>query len=137
MCNRVFGCLLTDIGNLANPGDGGYGGLDLVNSRSNEIRNNHFVDVQNASGSEGLMHAVYLAHGSRENEIVAVVEGDVDAMAIRQALTSHVETYALPRRIVAVDKIPMSAAGKYDRQAAEELFAGKDKSPIRYLSTNM
>ena len=70
---------------------------------------------------------------SRENEIVAVVEGEVDAMAIRQALASNVETYALPRRIVAVDKIPMSAAGKYDRQAAEDLFAGKDKSSIRYL----
>jgi Right handed beta helix region len=67
--NRVFGCLLTDIGNLANPGDGGYGGLDLVNSRGNVIRNNHFVDVENASGAQGLMHAVYLAHGSSENEI--------------------------------------------------------------------
>jgi len=54
---------------------------------------------------------------------VAVVAGEVDAVAIRQALASNVETYALPRRIVAVDKIPMSAAGKYDRQAAADLFA--------------
>jgi acyl-CoA synthetase (AMP-forming)/AMP-acid ligase II len=63
---------------------------------------------------------------TRENEIVAVVEavskGNVDAVAIRQALADKVEPYALPRRIVTVDKIPMSAAGKYDRQAAAELF---------------
>ena len=63
---------------------------------------------------------------SRENEIVAVVEGDVDAMAIRQALASNVEPYALPRRIVAVDKLPLSAAGKYDRQAATDLFTGEN-----------
>ena len=59
----------------------------------------------------------------RENEIVALVEGDVETAQIRLALADKVEPYALPRRIVAVDKIPMSAAGKYDRQAAAELFA--------------
>jgi len=59
----------------------------------------------------------------RENEIVAVVEGDIDAVQIRQALAESVEPYALPRRIVTVDKIPMSAAGKYDRQAAADMFA--------------
>ena len=45
-----------------------------------------------------------------------------EADRIRQALADKVEPYALPRRIVTVDKIPMSAAGKYDRQAAAELF---------------
>ncbi len=59
----------------------------------------------------------------RENEIVALVEGTRDAMEIRQALAARVEPYALPRRIVVVDKIPMSAAGKYDRQTAADLFA--------------
>jgi acyl-coenzyme A synthetase/AMP-(fatty) acid ligase len=65
----------------------------------------------------------------RENEIVAVVEGTLDAMAIRQALSAKVAPYALPRRILAVDKIPMSAAGKYDRQAAAELLTGKRRPP--------
>jgi hypothetical protein len=69
--NRVYGCLLTKVGNLANAGDAGYGALDLVNSHGNEIRNNHFVNVENVSSSAGLMHAVYLAHGSSDNEIRA------------------------------------------------------------------
>jgi acyl-coenzyme A synthetase/AMP-(fatty) acid ligase len=59
----------------------------------------------------------------RENEIVALVEGDVETAQIRLALAERVEPYALPRRIVAVEKIPMSAAGKYDRRAAALLFA--------------
>jgi len=59
----------------------------------------------------------------RENEVVALVAGNVDAARIRSALAERVEPYALPRRIVAVDKIPLSAAGKYDRRAAALLFA--------------
>ena len=69
--NRVFGCILTRIGNLASAGAAGYGGLDLVNSRNNEIRNNHFLQVENESSSAGLMHAIYLAHGSRGNQVRA------------------------------------------------------------------
>jgi acyl-coenzyme A synthetase/AMP-(fatty) acid ligase len=78
----------------------------------------------------GIADALVLAiptDRARENEIVAVVEAaskeKVDIAAIRQSLADRVEPYALPRRIVAVDKIPMSAAGKYDRQAAADLFA--------------
>lgn len=78
--------------------------------------------LKNLSGIADALVLSLPAGRSRENDIVAVVESDVDVMAIRQALASHVELYALPRRIVAVDKIPMSAAGKYDRQAAAELF---------------
>lgn len=67
--NRVFGCYFRDIGNLASAGDGGYAGLDLVNTRENEIRNNHFVRLENQSAEAGLMHGVYLAHGSSGNQI--------------------------------------------------------------------
>ncbi|MCK5795550.1 MAG: right-handed parallel beta-helix repeat-containing protein [Deltaproteobacteria bacterium] len=69
--NRIYGCRLTKIGSYDNPGAHGYGALDFVNSRHNTIRNNHFVNVRNASGGEGLMHAVYLAHGSSDNQITA------------------------------------------------------------------
>ena len=77
----------------------------------------------------GIADALVLALATdraRENEIVALVEAvskeDLDIVAIRQALADKVEPYALPRRMATVDKIPMSAAGKYDRQAAAELF---------------
>lgn len=67
--NRVYGCYFTEIGNLVNEGNYGYGAIDLVNSRGNEIRNNHFVDVANRPGWAANMHGVYLAHGSSENVI--------------------------------------------------------------------
>ncbi len=88
--------------------------------------------VQTAlKGLPGIADALVLARPAgraRENEIVAVVEGAMDVTAIRRALAATVETYALPRRIVAVDKIPMSAAGKYDRETAAQLFATENPS---------
>lgn len=80
--------------------------------------------------ADALVLAIAVGQG-RENEIVAVVEGDVDIAAVRRSLTGKVEPYALPRRIVSVGKIPMTAAGKYDRQAAAVLFADDDKPPAR------
>lgn len=70
------------------------------------------------------------ADRARENEIVAIVEGAVDTAAIRQALAATVEAYALPRRIRAVDTMPISAAGKYDRQAAADLFTRQPKADL-------
>lgn len=67
--NRIFGVNFTEIGSLHVPGDEGYGAIDLVNSRNNDIRNNHFVAVENHAQKAGLMHGVYIAHHSAGNQI--------------------------------------------------------------------
>ena len=61
----------------------------------------------------------------RENQIVAVVEGDLDVAHLNQALASDLEPYARPRSIKVVDAIPMTAAGKYDRKVIEGYFINK------------
>lgn len=66
--NRIFGCLFQDLGNLVNGGGTGYAGVDLVNSRENVIRNNHFMRLENST-SAALIHGIYLAHGSSSNTI--------------------------------------------------------------------
>ncbi len=81
--NRVFGCYFYEIGNLASPGNPGYGALDLVNSIENVIRNNHFNKNENISSQAGMMHSVYLAHGSRWNEISNNQFHDVSGDPIR------------------------------------------------------
>jgi acyl-coenzyme A synthetase/AMP-(fatty) acid ligase len=61
--------------------------------------------------------------GGREHRIVAVVEGQsVDVEAIRRALASQVEPYALPRVIKTVERMPMKENGKYDRREILRLF---------------
>lgn len=67
--NRIFGVYFTEIGSLHVAGEEGYAAIDLVNSRNNDIRNNHFVAVENHAQKAGLMHGVYLAHHSRGNQI--------------------------------------------------------------------
>ncbi|MCJ7830625.1 MAG: fatty acid--CoA ligase family protein, partial [Desulfobacterales bacterium] len=64
----------------------------------------------------------------RENRIVAVLEGDLDAAELNEALQDSLEPYARPRSIQVVAKIPVTAAGKYDRQAIAAMFQiGKDR----------
>jgi len=58
----------------------------------------------------------------RENQVVAVVEGRVDAGDLGRFLTERLEPYARPRTIKVLDKLPMTAAGKYDRKTIEHLF---------------
>jgi acyl-coenzyme A synthetase/AMP-(fatty) acid ligase len=61
----------------------------------------------------------------RENQIVAVVEGDLDAATLHQELAARLEPYARPRGIKVVEKMPMTAAGKFDRKTIERLFASR------------
>lgn len=81
--NRVFGMTFTRIGSKHVAGEQGYGALDLVNSRDNDIRNNHFVAVENDPPTDELMHAVYLAHTSSGNVIVGNAFKNVSGDPIR------------------------------------------------------
>lgn len=59
---------------------------------------------------------------SRENLMVAVVEGNVETSQLNQFLSEILAPYARPKRIKIVNRIPMTAAGKYDRRSIEKLF---------------
>jgi hypothetical protein len=70
--------------------------------------------------------------GGRENLIVAVVEGHpatVDPTSLR---LDDLEACARPRCVKVVQKIPITAAGKYDRKAVEALFGSvsHDHGPV-------
>ena len=61
--------------------------------------------------------------GGRANDIFALIEGSmVKIEQIRQGLPKDLAPHARPRHIKLVEKIPMSASGKYDRSAIETLF---------------
>lgn len=56
--------------------------------------------------------------GGRGHRIAALVAGQgVDAARLRATLAVRLEPYALPRVIRVVDRLPMTASGKYDRSA--------------------
>jgi acyl-coenzyme A synthetase/AMP-(fatty) acid ligase len=59
---------------------------------------------------------------TRENEIVALVEGNAMADQLHQAAKSILPPYALPRSIKTTPKIPLSPAGKYNRTAIQKIF---------------
>ncbi len=58
----------------------------------------------------------------RENEILALVEGQLEEDHLRRLTDNRLEPYARPRRVRVVDQIPLSTSGKYKRKAIEKLF---------------
>lgn len=73
----------------------------------------------------GVRDAVVIALPSetgRQNELAALVVTHLDALQLRRHLASVSETYAVPRRIVVVEEIPVTATGKYDRTKIERIL---------------
>ncbi len=58
----------------------------------------------------------------RPTDLAALVVTEVDPAELRRELGAMVEPYAVPRRFVAVDRIPMTATGKVDRAAIHEIL---------------
>lgn len=62
--------------------------------------------------------------GGREHRLAALIQGtSVNPDSIRKTLTGSLESYALPRLIKTVKRIPVKENGKYDRDAIIRLLA--------------
>lgn len=60
--------------------------------------------------------------GTRGNDIVAIVEADIDERGIRSAAAEMLEPWAVPRRILRVQKIPVTHTGKIDREEIQRIL---------------
>lgn len=67
--NVIRNNIIRDIGQIAFPsGKPSTAAVRLVNSRNNQIVNNHFINIENITGC-GALHAIYMAHHSSNNLI--------------------------------------------------------------------
>lgn len=60
-------------------------------------------------------------HG-RQNDIAALVVSSLTDVQIRRSLATMLEPHAVPKRIRITGSIPVTAAGKHDREAMERMF---------------
>ena len=65
--NTILGMVFRQLGSRHSTAGFGYAGLDLVNSSDNRIHFNLFDQHENTGRNAGLIHGVYLAHGSQRN----------------------------------------------------------------------
>jgi acyl-coenzyme A synthetase/AMP-(fatty) acid ligase len=72
--------------------------------------------------NDAYVYAKTIGQG-RENEIMALVAGDVAAESVRTIVQQRLEPYSQPRTIKIVEQMPLSSVGKYDRIEIERLFA--------------
>lgn len=61
-------------------------------------------------------------YDEKKSRIVLITEGEVDKEKINEQLTKLIPEYMLPNKYISVDKMPMNANGKTDRNKLKELF---------------
>lgn len=97
-------------------------GVAKVGGKRVDLEEVHAVLKKTPGVSDCVVTALPEA-GSRGERIVALVQGtDVNIERIRERLAASLETYALPRAIKTVNRIPVKENGKYDREAIMKLF---------------
>jgi len=73
----------------------------------------------------GVLDAVVISlpiGSGRQNELAALVVTHLDVQELRRSMAMVCESYAIPKRIVAVEKIPLTSAGKHDRREFERML---------------
>jgi len=58
----------------------------------------------------------------RQNELAALVATHLDVIKVRRHITAVSESYAVPKRIIVIEEIPVTSAGKYDRTEIERIL---------------
>ena len=73
----------------------------------------------------------------RRMDLAALVVTSIDPGVLRQELSGLIEPYATPRRFIAVDKIPVTSTGKYDRYAIQRILGAEkdDKGADKLFET--
>jgi acyl-coenzyme A synthetase/AMP-(fatty) acid ligase len=61
----------------------------------------------------------------RQNELAALVATHLDVLQLRRHITAVSESYAVPKRIIVIEEIPVTSTGKYDRTRIERILTQK------------
>lgn len=67
--NSFMGMYFRLMGSKHNAGGTGYGAIVLSNSSNNSIRNSRFYNLENNSPNQGIIHGLYIEHGSHDNRV--------------------------------------------------------------------
>ena len=93
----------------------------------------------------GEIEAVLIRHGAAEaavfchtDKLIGAVAGVEDLESLRLALAAELPVYMVPSRLVAVDRLPLTANQKVDRAALTSVLAGdSEKEPSDPPSSEM
>lgn len=61
-----------------------------------------------------------------QNELAALVATHLDALQLRRHIAAFSESYAVPKRIIVVEELPVTPAGKYDRTEIERILTRRE-----------
>ena len=80
-------------------------------------------EVASAIRKTGWSVAVAFKHGDAVAAVVEKRDGvEFNERLLKRSLQEHIEKHAIPKKIIAVEKVPRSANDKLDRKATQALF---------------
>ena len=134
----LFRCDPAHLGQVARSGDlmrvDGDGDLYFVNRKDAMIKANGFrispTELENACMAEGALAAVAIHHATDRGDVIAVIwlagPEDTEPAASKIArLKQKLPGYMVPQVIEKVTEMPVSANGKFDRNAIKAAFVNR------------
>ena len=84
------------------------------------------AQLRAACGSDSAMAVAWpVQHGSAQGVVAFVAGTEMSIAEVRAAMKKRVPEYMVPRQVRIVDQLPLSANGKFDRNALIELLRGE------------
>jgi hypothetical protein len=123
--NTVYGMRFERMGDVYVPGAPGFGGLTLINSDDNVVRNNHFVRLENTQVNLSAVHGVYLAHGSDHNVVDSNVFSHITGSPVRVRNSSDENVFHGNR----FSYTSYSPVGFYSEWFCDDACAAENASP--------
>lgn len=119
-----------DIGKRNSDGD-----LVFISRRDYQIKHmGHRIELGEIDANVAMVDAVRTCctiYIKGEEKIVLFYVGDIDKRSLTKELKEKLPRYMLPNAMVALDRLPLTANGKMDRLAMEQLYHEQKKEKRR------
>jgi mycobactin phenyloxazoline synthetase len=104
------------------------GTVEFLGRRDDQVKINGFrVELGEveaaASAVDGVERAVAVVLGDRDTVLVVAVHGSADPDTVSRRLAQALPPHMLPRAVLPLERVPLSANGKIDRRAVRRLAA--------------
>ncbi|NNE05723.1 MAG: amino acid adenylation domain-containing protein [Xanthomonadales bacterium] len=91
------------------------------------------AQLRDACGCDTAMAVAWpVQHGSAQGIVAFIAGSDLSVAEVREAMKQRVPEYMVPRQVKFVDRLPLSANGKFDRNALVEMLSAQGQ---RHQST--
>ena len=107
------------------------GSLVFISRRDYQVKHmGHRIELGEIDANVALVEAVRTCctiYIKGEEKIVLFYVGDIDKRSLTRELKEKLPRYMLPNAMIALEQLPLTANGKMNRLAMEQIYYGQKK----------